>query len=421
MTVRFFFPDSQDLVDPSFDFETEQRSEHRVRHRDDPYAHEFFAEPPLDGLLVSKAIIDGTAAGAGKYTDPQRQRFYREGVRRFLRIDSPRFDSIRVMGDCGAFAYIKEKVPPISVQEAVEFYEHCGFDCGVSVDHIILGYDGNAENGLPGILEPREDWKYRQEISLQYAAEFLDEHRRVGASFQPIGSAQGWSPQSYATAVNELQRMGYRWIGLGGLVSVKTPDILECLSALSDILQPDTGLHLFGITRRDLLRDATALDVVSVDGTSPLKQAFKDDKNNYHTETYNYVAVRIPQVQGNNALMRAIRAGDIDGGTARDAEQTCLRNIALYDQHKLDIDTVLESIDRYDRICGGNGARIPNYRKTLEDRPWEECPCEVCRQLGIQVILFRGAERNRRRGFHNLQLFYKWLSSTRTPPIATVS
>ena len=61
MTVRFFFPDSQDLVDPSFDFETEQRSEHRVRHRDDLYAHEFFAEPPLDGLLVSKAIIDGTA------------------------------------------------------------------------------------------------------------------------------------------------------------------------------------------------------------------------------------------------------------------------------------------------------------------------------------------------------------------------
>ena len=86
-------------------------------------------------------------------------------------------------------------------------------------------------------------------------------------------------------AVGELQKMGYRWIGLGGLVSVKTQDIMECLAVLSDILRPDTGLHLFGITRRELLHEAAVLGVVSVDGTSPLKQAFKDDKNNYHTAT----------------------------------------------------------------------------------------------------------------------------------------
>jgi hypothetical protein len=61
--VKFFFPDSQDLVDPSFDFSDETRSEHRVRQRDDHYAHEVFSSPPYDGLLVSKAIVDGTAAG----------------------------------------------------------------------------------------------------------------------------------------------------------------------------------------------------------------------------------------------------------------------------------------------------------------------------------------------------------------------
>ena len=32
--MKFFFPDSQDLVDPSFDFTTETRSETRLRHRD---------------------------------------------------------------------------------------------------------------------------------------------------------------------------------------------------------------------------------------------------------------------------------------------------------------------------------------------------------------------------------------------------
>ena len=33
--MKFFFADSQDMVDPSFDFETEKRSEWRVRQRDD--------------------------------------------------------------------------------------------------------------------------------------------------------------------------------------------------------------------------------------------------------------------------------------------------------------------------------------------------------------------------------------------------
>src|SRR5262249_40412904 len=57
--MMFFFPDSQDLVDPSFDFRTEQRSETRVRQRDDLYPHEVFASPPYDGILVSKGIVDG--------------------------------------------------------------------------------------------------------------------------------------------------------------------------------------------------------------------------------------------------------------------------------------------------------------------------------------------------------------------------
>ena len=59
--MKFFFPDSQDLVDPSFDFEKETRSDQRLRHRDDLYAHEVFSEPAYDGLLVSKASVDGKA------------------------------------------------------------------------------------------------------------------------------------------------------------------------------------------------------------------------------------------------------------------------------------------------------------------------------------------------------------------------
>ncbi|MBD4383928.1 tRNA-guanine transglycosylase, partial [Xanthomonas citri pv. citri] len=48
--LKYFFPDSQDFIDPSFDFFRETRNEHRVRQRDDQYPHEVFPHP-YDGML----------------------------------------------------------------------------------------------------------------------------------------------------------------------------------------------------------------------------------------------------------------------------------------------------------------------------------------------------------------------------------
>ena len=53
------------------------------------------------------------------------------------------------MGDCGAFAYVSEEVPPVTVEEVVEFYNECDFDMGVSVDHVIPGYQPNNAKGIP--------------------------------------------------------------------------------------------------------------------------------------------------------------------------------------------------------------------------------------------------------------------------------
>ena len=86
--MRFFFPDSQDQIDPTFDFTTEERSPLRVRQRDDLYIHEVLRARVIDGLLVSKAIVDGRPGAAGKYTLAQRHRLYRAGVRRFFRLDT---------------------------------------------------------------------------------------------------------------------------------------------------------------------------------------------------------------------------------------------------------------------------------------------------------------------------------------------
>ena len=109
--MRFYFPDSQDQIDPSFDFETEERSPLRIRQRDDLYAHEVLTPSPYRGLLVSKAMID-RYEGAGRYSAQQRQRFLSSGRARVLSTRQPFPDrSIETMGDCGAFSYIDAPKP----------------------------------------------------------------------------------------------------------------------------------------------------------------------------------------------------------------------------------------------------------------------------------------------------------------------
>ena len=49
------------------------------------------------------------------------------------------------------------------------------------------------------------------------------------------------------------------------------------------------------------------------------------------------------------------------------------------------------------------------YEELLTDKPWKSCPCAVCQDLGINVVVFGGAERNRRRGFHNVFVTYQKL------------
>jgi queuine/archaeosine tRNA-ribosyltransferase len=405
--MKFFFPDSLDVVDPSFDFVTERRSPTRVRQRDDLYPHEIFTDPPYDGILLSKAIVDGTSAGASaKYSIAQRHRLLRMGVREFFRLDHPpRNPRLLSLGDCGAFSYVKEERPPYTVEEVIDFYECCGFDFGMSVDHVILGYQSESTPLLPGVELDTKDWKKRQNITLDLAREFLAEHGRRNCKFTPIGVVQGWSPSSYALATREIQKMGYTHIALGGLVPLKTHEIVEVLAAVREELREDTRMHLFGVTRCEHIPKFADYGVTSFDSTSPLRQAFKDEKDNYYTPNGNYSAVRVPQVEGNASLKRRIIAGQVNQDDAVRLERECLDLLMGYDLGKVDLDSVVESLSAYERLHDGKGDRAAIYRKVLEDKPWKQCPCEICRDLGIHVIIFRGAERNRRRGFHNLYVF----------------
>lgn len=54
----------------------------------------------------------------------------------------------------------------------------------------------------------------------------------------------------------------------------------------------------------------------------------------------------------------------------------------------------------------GDDDLLDAYRRTLAHRPWEKCDCPLCTNHGIEICIFRGNDRNRRRGFHNTRCFY---------------
>lgn len=412
--MKYFLPDSQDLVDPSFDFKKETRSPDRIRHQDDHYAHEVFRKGRrvLDGILVSKAIVDGTgSAGQAKYTQAQKRRILREGVHEFFRTKEHPWGSIEFMGDCGAFTYVKEPAPPYTVDEVLEFYEKCGFDYGFSVDHVILEYKPQWEESLfaPQDSGLPQDMRDRQQLTLDLAQEFFTTHKKAKMRMTPIGVAQGWGPRSYQYAFEQLQKIGFRYIALGGMVPLKTHEILSCLKAAASARLPETKIHLLGVSRLGELSTFAQYGVASIDSTSPLRQAFMDDKDNYHTLERTYTAIRVPQVQGNFRLEARIRSGELDHDTTRAAEQKCLQLLAEFDAGKKKIKPVLQALREYELLHDPRQDRTETNRVVLEAAPWKQCPCEVCRQLGHHVILFRGAERNRRRGFHNVWVFYQRL------------
>jgi hypothetical protein len=398
--MKFFFPDSQDQIDPGFDFVTEEYSPMRIRQRDDLYVHEIFGYGVIDGLLVSKAIVDGRAGAAGKYTIAQQNRLYGVGIRRFFRLEDapPDFET---MGDCGAFSYFMEEEPPYTPDEVIDFYDECGFDIGIAPDHIIFGFDpeGHADQ------DQLKEWKRRKKLTADLADEFLQRCKARRVQFTPMAAAHGWSPQSYASSVAELQAIGYDRIALGGMVPLKTSDIISSLEEISRVRQPKTRLHLLGIMREESAVDFAAHGVTSFDSTSAFRQSFKDDRDNYHTTGRTYTAIRVPQVEGNAKLKRNIVAGRIVQEKAMRLERQCMTELQGYNGTDSAAAKILGLVREYDQIVGNRKDYTEAYGETLQDAPWKKCDCRICREAGINVVIFRGSERNKRRGFHNIYAF----------------
>ncbi len=269
-----------------------------------------------------------------------------------------------------------------------------------------------------------KDTLNRYAITLENAQTFLSLVREEGSVFEPMGAVQGWSPKSMAEASASLVKMGYNYLAIGGLVPLKVDAIKQILHTIRDKIGPAPKLHLLGFAKADNIAEFTDFGITSFDSTSPLIRAFKDSKSNYYMDNGNggldyYTAIRIPQAMDNSRLMQGVKRGLFHAEDLQAREEKALRLLRDFDKGNRTVDETLEAIMEYaqflvrgdangaasqDRELATTRARIS---RTLEDRPWKNCDCDICRTAGVEVIIFRGSNRNKRRGFHNLGVYHR--------------
>src|SRR5262249_5023500 len=143
--------------------------------------------------------------------------------------------------------------------------------------------------------------------------------------------------------------------------------------------------------------DFTTSGVTSFDTTSPFRQAFKDASDNYYVLDKAFMALRVPQVEGNAKFGARIRAGEVDQRLARKLEQEALKALRGYDRDEVSLDNAFGALCAYQELWNRKQAHPAAYRQTLEAAPWRTCDCTVCKDVGIEVAMFRGSERNKRR------------------------
>ena len=364
--LKFILPDWDDIVDPGYDFISEKSSE---GYRRDRYANGArlweLVGNVIDGVLVSISVLTKSKLNRIRSAG---------GVRNFMRLPS----TMQVIGDCGAWQYRHLDEPPYTISDVLQYYEVLGVDYGVTIDHI--PFFGDARR--------------RMEITYNNAVKMLEAWKNGDYSFTLMASVQGVTIEDYINNLERLYGVGYRHFAIGGLAKRDTKFITELINRLGEVLRKlgdVEKVHFLGITRLSVIPRLRELGdyvgEVSFDSSTVLRMAWTRELGNYLTEDGRaYTAIRV-----------------IGDGSE------VLSKLRQYDRGEITYEEALNALRDYVMRIG-HTHYLPYYAALLRDKPWKKCGCSICRSIGIDVVIFRGNNRNRRRGFHNVYVFSKLLN-----------
>jgi queuine/archaeosine tRNA-ribosyltransferase len=201
------------------------------------------------------------------------------------------------------------------------------------------------------------------------------------------------------------------------------------LKAIRQKIRPETRIHLLGFAKAEQIDEFVQYDISSFDSTSPLIRAFKDARANYYLESPKggleyFAAIRVPQAMENPRLMQATKRGVLNAEETQRLEALALNNLRAYHKGTVALEEAMGHLMAYQRllaVASSDREEIQvkelakaevTMRETLDARPWQRCKCAICRNIGVEVIIFRSSNRNKRRGMHNLGVYYQHLKRT---------
>ena len=219
--------------------------------------------------------------------------------------------------------------------------------------------DGRFDYGLtldmvasPWVVKgglPISELERRLKISIDNAARCLDIRTKHRYPFELLGVVQGWDEESYSRCAHELLKMGFTYLAIAGQRKIGL--IKRVISNLLS-LQKDVRFHILGTGNPKILEFYVENGIESFDSSTWLRKAWLSEKHNYFiTENKNYTGYRATRVR----------------------------------EKEIDLGRIDWSINI-------------------------QCECDMCQKLGQQILLFRGHERNTRRGLHNIYHYVKWLN-----------
>ncbi len=368
----------------------------------------------------------------------------------------------------------------------------------------------------PRVVYREDDAQFRYELTLRNAQEMYDLYLQQDYPFRLMVAIQGWDPDSYAAAAEDVLEIGYDYLGIGGVAGSPIHDVRTIVKSVGKTVKSferehntRVDSHVFGFAKTEGFETIGRTGMTSFDSASMLRSAWTGGQNYRldHDERYDAIRVRYPSsrddletaietsLRGRETLIalqaydtgdsihdalegwhnfvtdvlpateRYLREhrhderfderllGDIETAFREDfeygrelqasfsqnlrgdlvkllreddpddtvpfEEYTALLNTAGKVLEQFQSVTTssdyADAVSDYDRVWTivqkyatwiGDDDLLAEYQETLRERPWEKCDCPICREHGIQVCIFRGNDRNRRRGFHNTRRFY---------------
>lgn len=180
--------------------------------------------------------------------------------------------TIPVIGDCGARKYRFDQTPVIRGQEvsaewaAKEYLKYCRPEQEkylVAPDHIVM-------EGLS-----KKEKEERQEFNFTNAATFLKLTENWPNTIA-IATAHGLTVAERIQSAKELIEIGYKAIGLGGLVGIGSVKYtLLIVKEIAEQLPAEIHTHVFGLCAPAYGQEFKKLGIKSFDGSTHIQEGFK--------------------------------------------------------------------------------------------------------------------------------------------------